>query len=384
MCVCHEQPLFTFDMDDKTLKHLVKLTQEGQLCSLEKHLKLAEKAAVQAVTNKHFGTSGDTLLHYASRHGHLDTVRFLMEEVGMDLEVRNNDYKRPLHEAASMGHTACVSYLVREGATVDCLKRADWTPLMMACTRRNLEVIQELLSHGANPALKNKDGWNAFHIACREGDPLIVQHLLNVAPDVWRTESKIRRTPLHTAAMHGCEEVVRLLLQRCGYVPDSPDSCGVTPFMDAVRNGHVSVARLLLQMHQASPTAADTIGAQSVHQVAVTGQEEALRFLVQELEVDVNQRTADTQLTALHYAAKEGHTSTIKTLLTLGADLHARDKKGRTALHMACMGQHADAAWTLLQLGLKDTEDASGTMAQQLATKPHMLRVFECGLPETP
>lgn len=70
---------------------------------------------------------------------------------------------------------------------------------MMACTRRNLDVIQELLHHGANPELRNKDGWNSFHIACREGDPLVVQHLLLVTPDVWRTESKTRRTPLHTA-----------------------------------------------------------------------------------------------------------------------------------------------------------------------------------------
>lgn len=37
---------------------------------------------------------------------------------------------------------------------------------------------------------------------------------------------------------------------RCGYTPDSPDSCGVTPFMDAVRNGHISVARMLLEQHQ--------------------------------------------------------------------------------------------------------------------------------------
>lgn len=73
------------------------------------------------------------------------------------------------------------------------------TPLMMACTRRNLGVILELLRYGSDPALKNKDGWNAFHIACREGDPLVVQHLLVAAPNVWRTESKTRRTPLHTA-----------------------------------------------------------------------------------------------------------------------------------------------------------------------------------------
>ncbi|XP_071391690.1 ankyrin repeat domain-containing protein 16 [Centroberyx affinis] len=370
-------------MDENALKHLVKLTQEGQLCSLENQLTLAGEAAAQTVRQKHFGRSGDTLLHYAARHGHLEVVKFLIKEVGMGVEVYNNDYKRPLHEAASMGHEACVSCLIREGAKVDCLKKADWTPLMMACTRRNLGVVEELLRHGADPALKNKDGWNSFHIACREGDPAVVRHLLLAAPDVWRTESKILRTPLHTAALHGCEDVVRILLERCGFAPDGPDSCGVTAFMDAVRNGHIAVARLLLEKHQASPTAADILGAQPVHQAAVTGQQEALRFLVRELGVDVNQTATDIQLTALHYAAKEGHTATINTLLELGADLHVRDKKGRTALHMACIGQHAEAAGTLLQLGLEDTEDASGSTAQQLAKKPDVLRVFQSGLPET-
>lgn len=75
------------------------------------------------------------------------------------------------------------------------------TPLMMACTRKNLEVIQDLVEHGANPLLKNKDGWNSFHIASREGDPVILQYLLTVCPDAWKTESKIRRTPLHTAGI---------------------------------------------------------------------------------------------------------------------------------------------------------------------------------------
>ncbi|XP_078137584.1 ankyrin repeat domain-containing protein 16 isoform X3 [Sander vitreus] len=367
-------------MDENTLKLLVKLTQEGQLSSLDKRITLGGSAAVQTVSSKHFGRSGDTLLHYAARKGHLDIVEYLIKQVGMDVEVYNNDYKRPLHEAASMSHQACVSYLLREGAKVDSLKKADWTPLMMACTRRNLAVIQELLCHGADPALRNKDGWNSFHIACREGDPLVIQHMLLVAPDVWKTASKTRRTPLHTAAMHGCEEVVRILLERCGYTPDSADSCGVTAFMDAVRNGHISVARLLLEKHQACPTAADILGAQAVHQVAVTGQDEALRYLVRDLNVDVNHRATGIQLTALHYAAKEGHTSTIKTLLELGADLHVRDKKGKTALHMACIGQHADAAGTLLQLGLKDSEDASGTTARQHARKPDVVRVFECDL----
>ncbi|XP_013875600.1 ankyrin repeat domain-containing protein 16 isoform X2 [Austrofundulus limnaeus] len=371
-------------MDENHLKVLVKLTQDGRLDCLQAQIRSRFSSEAQAVSSKHFGRSGDTLLHYAARHGHLDVVEYLVEQLGADVEVCNNDYKRPLHEAASMGHKDCVSYLLRKGAAVDSLKKADWTPLMMACTRRNLGVIQELLDHGADPALRNKDGWNSFHVACREGDPLIVERLLLTSPDTWRTESKTGRTPLHTAALHGCQEVVRILLDRCGYSPDSRDSCGATPFMDAVRNGHLPVARLLLDKHQASPVAADRLGAQPVHQVAVTGQEEALRFLVQDQGVDVNQKATELQLTALHYAAKEGHTSMITTLLQLGADLQVRDKKGRTALHMACIGQHAKTARTLLELGLRDSEDTSGTRAQQLAKKPDVVRVFECVLPQTP
>ncbi|XP_061617684.1 ankyrin repeat domain-containing protein 16 [Phyllopteryx taeniolatus] len=361
-------------MDEDGLKMLVKLTQDGDLSSMKNHMQTC--GLMEAARDKHFGRSGDTLIHYAARHGHLDILEFIIKEVGTDMEVYNNDYKRPLHEAASMGHQACVSYLLQEGAKVDSLKKADWTPLMMACTRRNLDMIRELMEHSADPFLRNKDGWNAFHIACREGDPLVVRYLLEVAPDVWTSESKTRRTPLHTAAMHGREEVVGILLERCDYNPDHKDSCGVTPFMDAVRNGHISLARLLLEKHQASPTAADILGVQPVHQVAITGQDQALRFLVRELHVDVNQRATGSQLTSLHYAAKEGHVSTIKTLLDLGADLHVRDKKGRTALHMASIGQHAEAARTLLQLGLEDSQDASGTMARQLAKKSNIMQVF--------
>lgn len=54
-----------------------------------------------------------------------------------------------------------------------------------------------------------------------------------------------------------------------------------------------------------------------------------------------------------------------------------------SALHMACIGQHAEAAGTLLQLGLNDSEDIYGTTARKLAKKPHVIQVFECGLQDT-
>lgn len=88
----------------------------------------------------------------------------------------------------------------------------------MACTRRNLEVVLELLAHGADPMLQNKDGWNSFHIACREGDPAIIHHLLLAKPEVWRTKSKTGRTPLHTAGMETQELMCFQIAIWCIYV----------------------------------------------------------------------------------------------------------------------------------------------------------------------
>ncbi|XP_069849593.1 ankyrin repeat domain-containing protein 16 isoform X1 [Dipodomys merriami] len=349
-------------------RRLCRLVQEGRLRALQEELRAAGGCQ---------GPAGDTLLHCASRHGRLDILAYLAETCGMDIEAVNRDYKRPLHEAASMGQRNCVGYLLDRGAAVDCLKKGDWTPLMMACTRKNLEVIQALVEHGANPLLKNKDGWNSFHIASREGDPLILQYLLTVCPDAWKTESKIRRTPLHTAAMHGCLEAVKVLLKRCQYEPDCRDNCGVTPFMDAIQCGHVEVARLLLEKHQACSSAEDSLGAQALHRAAVTGQDEAIRFLVSDLGIDVDVRATTTHHTALHYAAKEGHTSTLETLLSLGANINAKDERNRSALHLACAGQHLACAQFLLRSGLKDSEDITGTLALQLTQRADILQGFD-------
>ncbi|XP_069763709.1 ankyrin repeat domain-containing protein 16 isoform X2 [Narcine bancroftii] len=368
-------PLSGMPHEDK-VKHLIRLVQEGNLGLLKEEVCKCESIR-NAMVKGHFGNSGDTALHYAARRGHLEIMKYLVEELGSDVELVNSDYKRALHEAASMGHRECLKYLIARDARIDPLKKADWTPLMMASTRKNLEVIKDLVESGANLTLKNKDGWNCFHIACREGHREIIQYLLKVRPDIWDVESKVKRSPLHTAAMHGSTEAVEVLLERCGYAPDAKDSCGVTPFMDAVQNGHIKIARLLLQSHRANFLSTDALGAQSLHRAAVTAQDEAIHFLVKELGVNVNERATDLNLTALHYAAKEGHSGTIDMLLALGANMHAKDLKGRSALHMACAGQHAKCIRLLIDAGLRDSPDNTGMLASQLVKKPEALKVLE-------
>ncbi|XP_058525425.1 ankyrin repeat domain-containing protein 16 isoform X2 [Ochotona princeps] len=176
--------------------------------------------------------------------------------------------------------------------------------------------------------------------------------------------------------MHGCLDAVKLLLKRCQYEPNSKDKCGITPFMDAIQCGHIDIAKLLLEKHEACFSAEDTLGAQALHRAAVTGQDEAIRFLVSDLGIDVDVKAASTHLTALHYAAKEGHINTIQTVLSLGADINAKDVRNRSALHLACAGQHLACTEFLLQLGLKDSADVTGTLAQQLTERADFLQSF--------
>ncbi|NWW40366.1 ANR16 protein, partial [Panurus biarmicus] len=309
---------------------LLRLVQEGKLDLLRDELRLDEIAEARSWR---WGRLGDSLLHHAARSGHREVLEFLVRDIGMDPEVANGDYKRPIHEAASMGHRECVAFLLERGASVDCLKKADWTPLMMACTRKNLEVIQTLVEHGANPLLRNKDGWNCFHIASREGHPEVLQYLLDVSPGCWDTESTTGRTPLHTAAMHGCSRVVELLLERP--VPQlwMPKPQGVSwqcQCSDLILDECTLCNFHGIPEFQACPTAVDALGAQALHRAAVTAQDGSIQFLVSELGVDVNSRATSLQLPALHYAAKEGHGHTIQTLLSLGADVQAKDGKGRS------------------------------------------------------
>ena len=59
-------------------------------------------------------------------------------------------------------------------------------------------------------------------------------------------------------------------------------------------------------IYQSSESAQDSLGAQAIHWAALTGQNEAIRFLICELGTDVDVRAASGHLTALHYAAKVG------------------------------------------------------------------------------
>ena len=58
------------------------------------------------------------------------------------LGIFNLDGKTLLHEASQFSQVEIVCLLLQHNVKVDPLKRADWTPLMLACTKTGPGALQ--------------------------------------------------------------------------------------------------------------------------------------------------------------------------------------------------------------------------------------------------
>ena len=82
---------------------------------------------------------------------------------GALIDMPDNFGNTPLHYAAAWHERDFLVYVIQQGAPMNIQNANGATPLMCACKRNGADEIAELLAHGANPLITDKNGRDVFY-----------------------------------------------------------------------------------------------------------------------------------------------------------------------------------------------------------------------------
>jgi len=300
----------------------------------------------------------DTALTLACAGGHEELVTLLLSR-GADIEHRDKKGFTPLILAATAGHDKVVEILLNHGADIEAQsERTKDTPLSLACSGGRYEVVEILLSRGANKEHRNVSDYTPLSLAASGGYTNIIKLLLAHGAEInSRTGSKLGISPLMLAAMNGHTAAVKLLLDMGSDINAQIETNRNTALTLACFQGRHEVVSLLLDRKANVEHRAKT-GLTPLMEAASGGYTEVGRVLLDK-GADVNAAPVPSSRdTALTIAADKGHYRFVELLLSRGAQVDVRNKKGNSSLWLAANGGHLDVVQLLYSAGADiDSQD---------------------------
>ncbi|KAI3854005.1 hypothetical protein MKX03_016510 [Papaver bracteatum] len=98
---------------------------------------------------------GKHVVHYAASGGRLNVLKYLIEEIRVDIHIKDGSGETPLSWAAIEGHLAAVVYLLQMGANPGIPNDSNVTPLHHVALKGHTDIIPLLLSKGINVDVTN-------------------------------------------------------------------------------------------------------------------------------------------------------------------------------------------------------------------------------------
>ncbi len=159
--------------------------------------------------NAVFAENGETPLHVVARAWDVPLAQAMLAH-GADIARQRRDGRTPYAVAELNGNRAVAEWLLAQGASPE-LSEVD--RLVAACSRGDRPAADALLA--GNPSLRERisdDHYIAFHQAAERGDVRALEAMLACGFDPNRPDAGIGKTALHSAAMEGWADAVRVLL----------------------------------------------------------------------------------------------------------------------------------------------------------------------------
>ncbi|XP_046580888.1 kinase D-interacting substrate of 220 kDa-like [Haliotis rubra] len=219
----------------------------GMLAAREGHRDLVEFLVSKGEDVSLVDEYGNNMLHYACTKGDIETVKYILSLNVVDINSRGWNSRTPVIDAASGGNRDVVNLLVANGSDVSLvdvdgnnilyyasvsgdmetvkyilslnivdINSRGWngrTPLMEAANLGNSDVVNLLVSNGADVSLVDDDGVNVLHMACEEeGDIEILKSVLSSNLVDINVRDGSGQTAADVARFWGHQEMLDLLL----------------------------------------------------------------------------------------------------------------------------------------------------------------------------
>ncbi|KAG2388696.1 hypothetical protein C9374_000135 [Naegleria lovaniensis] len=307
---------------------------------------LLEGGSVMSLTT----TSGNRPIHSAAFYNSLEVLKLLIEVGGEDVNVQDSkDGFTALIMAAQEGHRNCCSYLLSRGADPSIKSKEGDSSLYWAYEKNHTSIVELLIRelerrHMREPlnqfffkAVKKNDLYTVENMIMKNKEYLLIRE-----PDEWSY------SPLHWCSQKGHTQMAQFLIEmiQLYYSDQFSDLINAkgtkinwTPIGLACRYNNLEIAKLLVK-HGADFTIPTKNGNRPIHNASFTGHQEIVKFLL-DCGESVNVRDSKYGYSAVMCAAKKGHFNLVKMLYEhYGADLNATNTNGKTALQLAMDHQH--------------------------------------------
>lgn len=294
--------------------------------------------------------SGKTIFDLAREKG-TDSLSAIISP--KTVEQKDKDGKTVLHHAVAALDEKVVAVILAAGGVVSSKDNAGRTPLSEAYAKptenASARIAASLILAGSEPergdfsyfetailkrnlAMRFEEGKTPLHIASEKGHTGYVVYLLDKKAPV-NVKDASCSTPLHEAVRNGRVDCVALLLA-AGADPNQRDSSGNTPLHLVMPLATRSEIFAKLLGAGANPNIKDNYGETPLHIAARLGMtEDIIRALVK-AGADPNERNKKG-VTPLSLSIERKQATQAGLFVSLGADIHAEDIEGNTALTKA-------------------------------------------------